>query len=100
MYLLYIFIASYYKHLSADTKTKNYNIKTSIFSPYYLYLLLLCQMRDINSMRRGGDALAPNRCNSLPYRQRSCNQRVGCLHNWDLEPLDHVKLSTCINDVI
>ena len=48
-----------------------------------LYLLLLCQMRDINSMSRG-NALAPNRHNSVPCtvrtsRQRSCNQRVGCL---------------------
>ena len=38
-------------------------------------------MRDINSMRRG-NTLAPN--NSVPStvrtpKQRSCNQRVGCL---------------------
>ncbi len=36
-----------------------------------------------------GNALAPNRGNSVPRtvrtsRQRSCNQRVG----WDIEPLD------------
>ena len=40
-------------------------------------------MRDINSMSRG-NALAPNRRNSLPCRvrtsrQRSCHESVGCL---------------------
>ncbi len=48
-----------------------------------MYLLLLCQMRNIDSMKRG-NALASNRRNSVPCtvrtsRQRSCNQRVGCL---------------------
>ncbi len=43
----------------------------------------VCQMRNINSMSRG-NALAPNRCNSVPYtvrtsRQRLCYERVGCL---------------------
>ena len=47
------------------------------------YLLLLYLMRDIKSMRRG-NALSLNRRTSLPCtvrtsRQRSCNQRVGCL---------------------
>ena len=42
---------------------------------------MLCQMHDINSM---GNALAQNGRNSLPCsvstcRQRSCNERVGCL---------------------
>ncbi len=57
-----------------------------------LYLLLLCQMRDINSMRRG-NALAPNRRNSLPCTVRTSSKGratkglVVC-NNWDLEPLD------------
>ncbi len=47
---------------------------------------------DIKSMSRG-IVLAPNRCNSVPCtfrtsRQRSCNQRVGCPQNWDLEHQD------------
>ena len=41
-------------------------------------------MRDINSMSRRNTLQAPNRRNSVPCtvrtsRQRSCNQRVGCL---------------------
>ncbi len=42
-----------------------------------------CQMCDIKSTSRG-NAVAPNRCNSVPCtvrtsRQRSCDRRVGCL---------------------
>ncbi len=48
-----------------------------------MYLLLLCQICYINSKSRG-NALAPNMRNSvlctvMTFRQRSCNQRVGCL---------------------
>ncbi len=43
-----------------------------------LYLLLLCQMRDINSMSKG-NIFAQNGCNSVPRtvwtsRQRLCNK--------------------------
>ena len=48
-----------------------------------MYLLLLFLIRNINIMSKV-NALAPNRCKPLPFtvmtsRQRSCNQRVGCL---------------------
>ena len=48
-----------------------------------MYLALRCQMRIINSINRG-NALAQNRSNPLACtvgtsRQRSCNQRFGCL---------------------
>ena len=49
-----------------------------------LYLLLLCQMCNINSTSRGEGVRWPqNRRNSLPCtvrisRQISCNQRFGC----------------------
>ncbi len=41
----------------------------------------------------GGNALAPNRRNSVPFtvrtsRQRSCTQRLVVCNNWDLERLD------------
>ena len=55
-------------------------------------LLLLCQMRDINKMRKG-NALSQNWRNSVPCtirtsKQRSCNQKVGFCDNWDLKPLE------------
>ncbi len=62
-----------------------------------LYLLLLCQMRDINNMS-GGNVLVLKKCNSVPYivrnsRQRSCNQRVGCLQYWKSRASGPVKRS-------
>ncbi len=59
---------------------------------YKLYILLPCQMRDINSMSNE-NALATNRCNSVPctvmnFRLRSCNQLVVFCNNWNVEPLD------------
>ncbi len=49
-------------------------------------------MHEITSMSMG-NALAPNRrksvqCTVMTSRRRSCNQRVGCLNNWNLQPLD------------
>ena len=43
----------------------------------------------MSDARVRGNALAQNRCNSLPCtvrisRQRSCNQKVGCLLNFTL----------------
>ena len=57
-----------------------------------LYLRLLCQMGDINSMSRG-NSMAPNRCNSVqctvrtPNKGRAIKGLVVC-NNWDLETLD------------
>ena len=51
-----------------------------------MFLLLLCQMRDINSMS-SGNALAPNRRNSVPCIGRAIKVLVVC-NSWDLEPLD------------
>ncbi len=53
------------------------DVKSCTYCCYVRYAILI--------VRVGGNALAPkNRCNSLPCtvrtsRQRSCNQRVGCL---------------------
>ncbi len=62
-----------------------------------LYLLLLCQVRDINCMSRG-NALAQNRNNSIPCTvrtsiQRSCNQRVGCMQQLGSRAFGPAKLS-------
>ncbi len=48
-----------------------------------IVVLLLCQIRNINTTSRG-KALTPNMCNSLPCIVRTtgqwpCNERVGCL---------------------
>ena len=56
-------------------------LKLGLFRSEKLYLLLLCQMHDINTICRV-NALAKNRCNSLPCtvrisRQGSGNQQSG-----------------------
>ncbi len=57
-----------------------------------MYLLLICKIRDINSISRG-NALAPNRRNSVPCTVRTSRQRLAIkvlfvCNSWDLEPLD------------
>ncbi len=53
-----------------------------------MYLLLLCQKRNISSMSRV-NSLDPNRpCTVRTSRQRSCNKGLVVCNNWDIEPLE------------